>query len=93
MSMTKQELIKIIADNAGITQAAANQAVDILKDALVEEVKATGRFALDGIGVFTKVERAARPGRNPKTGEAIMIPGKVAVKFRPSVSFKETVNG
>lgn len=90
--MLKSELVKIIADNAGITQAAANQAVDILKDALVEEVKATGRFALDGIGVFTRVDRAARTGRDPRNGSPIHIPEKKAVKFKPSVSFKAALN-
>jgi DNA-binding protein HU-beta len=91
--MTKQEMAKIIANNAGITQKAANHAVAIVVDLLVDEVRTTGRFDLYGVGVFTKVERAARASRNPRTGEAIQVEAKRSVKFRPAVSFKKAVNG
>jgi DNA-binding protein HU-beta len=93
MSMTKQELIKVVANSAEITQNAAEIAVNTLRDLLVDEVKTNGRFALDGIGVFTEVTRAARASRNPKTGEAIQVPEKKSVKFRPAASFKTAVNG
>lgn len=93
MSMTKQELIKVIADSAGITQEAAGIAVNTLRDILVDKVMIEGRFALDGVGVFTLVDRAAKDGRNPRTGEPIKIAEKKAVKFRPAVSFKEALNG
>jgi DNA-binding protein HU-beta len=91
--MTKQELIKVIADSAEITLKAAEQAVNTLTDLLVDEVKTEGRFALAGVGVFTPVDRAAKDGRNPRTGEPIKIAEKKAVKFKPAVSFKETLNG
>jgi DNA-binding protein HU-beta len=93
MSMTKQEIIKVIADSASITQDAAGIAVNTLRDLLVDEVKTEGRFALDGVGVFTRVDRAARPGRDPRTGETIQIPEKKSVKFKPAVSFKKALNG
>jgi DNA-binding protein HU-beta len=93
MSMTKQELIKTVANSAEITLKAAEKAVNTLTDLLVDEVKTEGRFALAGVGVFTRVDRAAKDGRNPKTGEPTKIPDKKAVKFRPAVSFKETLNG
>jgi DNA-binding protein HU-beta len=93
MSMTKQELTKVIADSAEITLKAAEKAVNTLVDILVDEVKTEGRFALDGIGVFTRVDRAARPGRDPRTGETSQIPEKKAVKFKPAVSFKKALNG
>jgi len=92
MSMTKQELVKLVSDNAGITMNAAEIAVNTLTDLLVYEVKTKGRFALAGVGVFTRVDRAARTSRNPRTGEAIHILEKKAVKFKPAVSFKEAVN-
>ena len=60
MSMTKQELIKTIANSADITLKAAEKAVNTLTDLLVDEVKTEGRFALAGVGVFTRVTRAAR---------------------------------
>ena len=93
MGMTKPELIKVIADSAEITLKAAEAAVNTLTDLLVDEVKTEGRFALAGVGVFTEVVRAARDSRNPKTGEAIQVPEKKSVKFRPAASFKAAVNG
>ena len=91
--MTKQELIKIVADSAEITLKAAEQAVNTMTDLLVDEVKTEGRFALAGVGVFTQVARAAKTGRDPRDGSPIKIPEKKAVKFKPAVSFKEAVNG
>lgn len=92
MSMTKQEIIKTIAKSAAITLKEAEQAVNTLVDLLVDEVKTEGRFALAGVGVFTLITRAAKTGRNPRNGEPIKIAEKKAVKFKPAVSFKETVN-
>lgn len=93
MSMTKPEIVKLISDTAGITQAAAEKAVNTMTDLLVDEVKTEGRFVLAGVGVFTRVERAAKIGRDPRNGEPIKVEAKQAVKFRPAVSFKKAVNG
>jgi DNA-binding protein HU-beta len=93
MSMTKQELIKTVANSAAITLKEAEGAVNTLVDLLVDEVKTEGRFALAGVGVFTQVTRAAKTGRGPRDGSPINIPEKKAVKFKPAVSFKEAVNG
>lgn len=93
MSMTKPELIKVIAGSAEITLKAAEEAVNTLTDLLIDEVKIEGRFALAGVGVFTKVVRAARTSRNPKTGESIQVAEKTAVKFKPAASFKAALNG
>jgi DNA-binding protein HU-beta len=93
MSMTKQELIKVIANSAEITLKAAEKAVNTLTDLLVDEVKTEGRFVLAGVGVFALVTRAAKEGRDPRDGSPIQIPEKKAVKFKPAVSFKEALNG
>ena len=66
MSMTKQELIKTIANSAAITLKEAEQAVNTLVDLLVDEVKTEGRFALAGVGVFTQVTRAAKERPEPQ---------------------------
>lgn len=89
--MTKVEVIRSVAKEACITNSAAELAVNRVRDIIVDEVMNTGRFALDGVGVFTLVERAAREGRNPQTGEAVKIPARKVVKFRPAKSFKEVV--
>jgi DNA-binding protein HU-beta len=93
MSMTKQEIAKVIADNAGITLAAAFKAINTVTDLLVDEVKTKGRFVLAGVGVFTRTERVAHTGRDPRTGEPIQVPEKKAVKFKAAASFKQAVNG
>ena len=56
MSMTKQEIIKVIANSAEITLKAAEKAVNTLTDLLVDEVKTEDRFLLAGVGVFTRVD-------------------------------------
>ena len=89
--MTKAEVIGEVAREASISKWAAELAVNRIRDIIVAEVMTTGRFALDGVGVFTLVERAAREGRNPQTGEAVKIPAQKVVKFKPARSFKETV--
>ncbi|MDI6752807.1 MAG: HU family DNA-binding protein [Thermodesulfobacteriota bacterium] len=89
--MTKVEVIKNVAKEACITNSAAELAVNRIRDIIVDEVVNAGRFALDGVGVFTLVERAAREGRNPQTGEAVKIPAKKVVKFKSSKSFRELV--
>ena len=89
--MTKVEMIRNVAREASITNSAAELAVNRVRDIIVDEVMNTGRFALDGVGVFTLATRAARVGRNPQTGAAVKIPAKKTIKFRPSKSFKELV--
>lgn len=90
--MTKDQLIKEVAREAVITQAAAQTAVNLLAETIVSEVKSTGRFALPGVGVFTLKKKAARAGRNPQTGDTIQIEEHNTVKFKPSDRFKLAVN-
>ena len=89
--MTKVEMIRNVAREASITNSAAELAVNRVRDIIVDEVMNTGRFAMDGVGVFTLVERAARTGRNPQTGDPVKISARKVIKFRPSKSFKELV--
>jgi DNA-binding protein HU-beta len=88
--MTKAEVIRSVARVASITNLAAETAVNRIRDIIVEEVMAAGRFALDGVGIFTVAQRAARDGRNPQTGDPVKIPAKKVVKFgRPGRSRKQ----
>ncbi len=89
--MTKQELIRKVAKESSTTIGTAELAVNAVRDAIVNEVKGNGRFALDGVGVFTLGTRAARTGRNPQTGDPVQIPEKKVVKFRPANGFKKAV--
>jgi DNA-binding protein HU-beta len=90
--MTKAELIGKMAEDAGISKAAASKAVESFIGSITESLKKkNGKIALPGFGTFSKVRRKARKGVNPKTGEKIAIKARNAVKFQPAKALKETV--
>ncbi len=90
--MNKTELIDHIAANADISKAAAARALD----ATIEAVKLTlsngADVSLVGFGTFTVGKRAARVGRNPRTGVAIKIDAAKVPKFRPGKALKDALN-
>jgi DNA-binding protein HU-beta len=91
--MTKVELIKSIADSAGITQVTAELALQAVVDAIKEEVTNTGRQEIAGLGVFKAVTRAACLRPNPsKPGEKVQQAEHQTVTFRPAPVFREAVN-
>lgn len=90
--MNKTELVKTISNNIeGATQkdvcVVLDTFMDVVKDALVNGDK----VALTGFGTFEVAERAARKGRNPKTGEEILIPASKAPKFKAGKALKDAV--
>ncbi len=89
--MTKAELIGVMADEAGITKAAAADALDAYVAAVTKELKKSGRLGLVGFGTFSVVKRKAREGRNPQTGKAIKIPAKKVVKFKAGKTLADKV--
>lgn len=93
--MNKSDLVQAVASQAGCSRAQANAAVDAIFSAtdgiIVEALKAGDRVQITGFGVFEVRERAARRGRNPRTGEAITIAASRNPAFRPGKSFKEAV--
>lgn len=90
--MNKSELIERMADQAGISKTAAGAALDAATEAIKATLKKGGAITLVGFGAFTVSKRAARTGRNPKTGEAIKIKASKAPKFTPGKAFKEALN-
>lgn len=70
----------------------ADKEVKAIFEAIKEAVKAGEKVDIAGFGSFQSVERAARTSRNPKTGEAVAVPAKKAVKFKASKTFKDTLN-
>ena len=86
--MNKTELVKKIADAAGITSAQAKAALDAIKDALV----AGEKVQLVGFGTFATKERPARQGVNPRTGEKVELAAKTVVKFAAGAQFADAVN-
>ena len=89
--MNKQELIAIVAEENEISKAQAGRVVDSIFGAIVKAVGTGEGFQLVGFGTFKAVERAAREGRNPATGEMITIPASVAPKFTAGAAFKAAV--
>lgn len=90
--MTKQELIKAISIEAGITQVAATAAVNAFQNNVTTTLAKGEDVLLVGFGTFKTSKRKARAGRNPATGEVIQIPAKTAVSFIAGKGLKAAVN-
>jgi DNA-binding protein HU-beta len=91
-SVNKTELIDHIAGSADISKAAATRAVDALIVAVKTTLKKNGTVTLVGFGTFSVGKRAARTGRNPRTGDAIKIKAAKVPKFKPGKALKDAVN-
>jgi len=91
--VNRAELIDQIRDRLGIDKRAAENAVDAVFDSIQRAVAAGEKVALTGFGVFERVDRAARTGRNPRTGAAVKIKKTSVPKFRPGTQFKGVVSG
>jgi DNA-binding protein HU-beta len=90
--MNKSELIDQIAASADISKAAAGRALDATVAAVQAALKAGDSVTLIGFGTFSVGERAARTGRNPRTGKALKIKAAKVPKFRPGKGLKDAVN-
>jgi DNA-binding protein HU-beta len=89
--LTKSQIAATIADKTGITKKAAAQVLDLLAEIAYKNAKNT--FTLPGIGKLVLVNRKARMGRNPATGQPIKIPAKRVVKFRVAKAAKDAILG
>jgi len=90
--VNKSELISAIAENADLTKAAAGRALDATIDAVTESLKNGEPVTLIGFGTFEVRDRAARSGRNPRTGETIQIKAAKNPAFKAGKALKEAVN-
>lgn len=90
--MNKSELIATIADRADVSKATAEKVLDALASVTIDAVKAGEDVALPGLGKIVRTERAARTGRNPKTGESVQIPSSVGAKLSLGKSAKDSLN-
>ena len=91
--MNQADLIAHVADAAGLSKADATKAIDAVLSAVSDELVAGKEVRLNGFGIFSAAERAAREGRNPQTGESMQIAAKTAAKFSPGAELKKAVNG
>jgi DNA-binding protein HU-beta len=89
--MTQTQLVRSLAESCEVNNKVARQMLDTLATTAITEVKKNGVFVLPGIGRLVRVERKARMGRNPATGEAIKIPAKKTVKFKVAKPAKDAI--
>ncbi|MCO6441801.1 MAG: HU family DNA-binding protein [Nitrococcus mobilis] len=90
--MNKSELIEVVAQSADLSKAAASRAVDAFVASVTDALKEGDQVTLVGFGTFAVRERAARTGRNPRTGESITIPASKTPGFKAGKALKDAVN-
>ena len=90
--MNKSDLIDAMAEQAGITKAAAKKALETMLNEIEGSLKKGNRVSLVGFGSWSVSRRAARDGRNPQTGATIRIQAKNVVKFKAGSDLSSSVN-
>ena len=90
--MNKSEMIDMVAEAADISKAAAGRAVDAVFEGISKSLKSGDTVTLVGFGTFSVSSRAARSGRNPRTGETIQIKASKMPKFKAGKALKDAVN-
>ena len=91
--MNKAELIAAMADESGLTKKDAEKALKAFTDVVAAELQKGEKIQLVGFGTFEVSQRAAREGRNPQSGETMIIPASIAPKFKAGKALKDLVNG
>jgi DNA-binding protein HU-beta len=90
---TKDELARLVAERTGLEIGQAKLAVLATIDEITAQLAAGNEVKFTGFGKFTTVDKPAREGRNPQTGETMKIAAKTAPKFTPGADLKKAVNG
>ncbi len=89
--MNKSELVESIAEKSGLNKSQAGEALDALIDTVQSAVASGDKVTLPGFGAWSRTDRAARMGRNPRTGEPVQIAASKGVKFTAGAGFKSAV--
>ena len=90
--MNKSELIEAVAEEADLPKSAAERAINAFTANITKNLISGDSVVLVGFGTFSLKERAARAGRNPKTGEPIQIAAARVPHFKPGKALKDSVN-
>lgn len=91
--MNKVELAALIADRLGKSKKEAGEFLEVFLDVMAETMVAGDAIKLSGFGTFEVTEKAAHMGRNPKTGESMMISAYKSPKFKASSVLKKAIKG
>ena len=89
--MNKAELVEEVANQTGLTRKTSREAVNAIISAITDSLGREEKVTLVGFGTFQVMERKAKEGRNPRTGEKLEIPAKKVPKFRAGKALKEAV--
>ncbi len=90
--MNKAELIAAMSEKAELSRKDAEKALKAFTDVVAEELKNVEKIQMVGFGTFEVSERAARTGRNPQSGEEMVIPASKAPKFKAGKALKDMIN-
>jgi DNA-binding protein HU-beta len=87
--MNKEELVAAVAAKTGVTKKSAEEAVNAVFDTITDIIRDGDKVTVSGFGTFFLGQRAARLGRNPRTGETVHIPARKVPRFTPGKNLKE----
>jgi DNA-binding protein HU-beta len=90
--MNKNDLVDAVAERTGLARSDAARAIEAVLGAVTDALKAGDTVALSGFGSFVAKTRAARTGRNPRTGETLSIPASRAPAFKAGKALKDALN-
>ena len=90
--MTKTDLVNYIAEETGLTKADSTRALDAVMSGVIKGLKKDKKVALTGFCTFNAVDKEAKVGRNPRTGEPVNIPARTAVTVKVGSKLKDALN-
>ena len=90
--MTKQDLTNYIAEETGLTKVDSARALEAMMGGIIKGLKEEGNVKLTGFCTFTAKNKPAKEGRNPRTGETVKIPARVAVTVKAGSKLKDALN-
>lgn len=89
--MSKSQVLAELSDSSGLSKKDVKNLMDKMTELAYREVKKNGEFVMAGFGKLVKINRPARMGRNPATGQTIQIPAKTVLKFRVAKAAKDAL--
>ncbi len=90
--MTQAQFYQAVAESSQLSKTQVRAVFTAVEDVVMKRLKGEGKIPLGGLGAVKLVDRKARIGRNPATGEQIKIPAKTVVKITPAKAMKDTFN-
>ena len=90
--MSKTDLVNYVAEETGLTKADSSRALDAMMKGVITGLKKESKVTLTGFCTFTAKKKPAKDGRNPRTGETVKIPARVAVTVKAGSKLKDALN-